>query len=98
MTEEVEQIIRVLRQELPRFEHVYHVKSLGLFGSLAHGKHTQESDADILVEFVTAPGLFEFLDLEEDLQRLLRRPVDLVEKKSLKPAIAEVVNRELIPV
>lgn len=71
----------------------YHVRELALFGSVLRDDFRPDSDVDVLVEF--EPGarvdLFEFMDLQEDLERLLGRKVDLVSKRGLNPVIRDDV-------
>lgn len=70
------------------------VKSLGLFGSIARGEASPRSDVDILVEF-NAPSFDHYMDLKFYLEERLGRPVDLVLKGSLKPALRERILREV---
>ncbi len=55
-----------------------------------------DSDIDLLVEFLPEAevGLLEHAGLMLDLERLLRRRVDLVSKNGLKPRIRPSVLRE----
>lgn len=71
----------------------YGVKSLSVFGSLARGESTADSDIDILVEFDRSVGLFEFIRLKLYLEELTGRQVDLVTPDALRPAMrAEILN------
>ena len=92
---DVLQILKTLKPELARR---YHVKSLGLFGSLVRGEQTATSDVDILVEFEAPVGFFQFLELEEYLGERLGQKVDLVSKKALKPQIGRRILQEVVPV
>lgn len=76
----------------------YGVKTLGVFGSVARGDNKDKSDIDVLVEFSknTSIGLFEFVDLQDYLKKILRRKVDLVTKKGLKKAIKKSVLEETV--
>ena len=71
----------------------YSVRELSLFGSALDERFSDDSDVDLLVEFVpgTPVGLFELGALKHDLEQLLGREVDLVPKGGLKPAIRESV-------
>lgn len=77
----------------------YGVVRLELFGSGARGDDfdSARSDADFLVEFDKnsgMPPLDQFLGLAEGLERLLGRPVDLVEASALKnPYVLATINR-----
>jgi predicted nucleotidyltransferase len=67
----------------------YPVRKAAFFGSAARGEIRENSDVDILVEFVPGtPGL-EFFGLKLDLEDALRRPVDLITYYSLGKAQPE---------
>jgi predicted nucleotidyltransferase len=71
----------------------YGVRELALFGSALRADFRPDSDIDLLVEFQpeSRPGLLTLSRLRLDLAELLGRPVDLVPKAGLKPAIRESV-------
>lgn len=93
-----EKIIKKLKAELPALKKEYPIKTLGIFGSVARGEDTPKSDLDILVEFNKnhTIGLFRFIDLEDDLSKLVDKKVDLVMKSGLKPAIKKYVFKDVI--
>lgn len=72
------------------------VKRAYLFGSVARGEQTPESDIDILVELDYEQGAdyFRFLDMQEQLSQLLHKPVDLVSANGLSPFIKPYIDRE----
>jgi len=72
------------------------VQSLALFGSAARDEMRPESDVDILVEFARPVGFFAFLDVKEQLEKLLGRPVDLVTRKALHPKLRDAILREAV--
>ena len=78
----------------------YQVRELAVFGSAARGDMRQDSDIDLLVEFLPQAeiGLLEHAGLMLDLSELLGRSVDLVSKRGLKPMIRDSVLREARPV
>jgi hypothetical protein len=81
------------KQEL---EEKFKVKEIGIFGSHVRGEQKKKSDIDILVEFIEPVGLFEFIGLEEHLEKMLGTRVDLVSKKALKPRIGEYILKEVV--
>lgn len=91
-------ILEVLRDVMPSLMERYKVASLSLFGSWVRGEQTENSDLDILVEFIEPPGLISFLTLEEELSHCLGLQVDLVMKGALKPVIGTRILGEAIPV
>jgi uncharacterized protein len=94
---ERDDIIAILRAALPDLRQRWPIRSLALFGSMARGDATEASDVDLLVEFDKPVALFSFLALEEELERLVHRHVDLVSRPSLKPFIGQRVLAEAVP-
>lgn len=78
----------------------YGVKRIALFGSVARGEETPESDVDLLITFEEPRpvpiGLFTWVRLEQELSVRLSRPVEMVSDKALKPRIIPNVQRDLI--
>ena len=74
----------------------YDVQELSVFGSAARGDLKPESDIDMLVDFKPGAriGLVKFASLNDELQDLLGRRVDLVTKPGLKPRVRPHVLRE----
>lgn len=92
----LEEILEVLKQHKEELESRFKVDEIGIFGSYVRGEAKKGSDLDILVTFREPVGLFEFLDLEEYLEKLTGIKVDLVSKKALKPRIGEYILKEVI--
>ncbi|MCZ7555852.1 MAG: nucleotidyltransferase family protein [Bacteroidia bacterium] len=70
----------------------YHVKKLSLFGSILGQHFTDSSDIDVLVEFHEGhvPG-FAFITMQDELEELLHRRVDLHTPNSLSKYFREEV-------
>jgi len=75
----------------------YPVSKAAIFGSFARGDFNSRSDIDILVELNETISLFTFIKIKQQLEDKLLRKVDLVEYKSLKPAISEQILKEQMP-
>jgi len=73
----------------------YPIETLALFGSVARGEATEQSDVDILVEFNGNIG-WQFLTLADELEQLLGLKVDLVSRKGVKPHYLEYIQKDLI--
>jgi predicted nucleotidyltransferase len=71
----------------------YQVRELALFGSSLRQDFDAESDIDLLVEFEPEAqvGFMALSRLQRELESIFQRPVDLVPKGGLKPAIRQVV-------
>ncbi|OGI16656.1 MAG: nucleotidyltransferase [Candidatus Moranbacteria bacterium RIFCSPHIGHO2_02_FULL_40_12b] len=95
MEKEKEKIKEKVRKQLPLLKKKYHVKRIGIFGSFVRGDWRKGSDVDMLVEFESPIGLFAFVEMEDFLSRSLRKKVDLVAKKSIKPAVKKEILKEV---
>lgn len=73
----------------------YGVARIGIFGSYSRGDQSESSDIDVLVEFDRPIG-FQFIDLADDLERLLNAKVDLVSKKAIRPRMLHLIEQDLV--
>lgn len=71
------EIIEILRTHKAQLAAKYGFKRLGIFGSAARGEQTEQSDIDICYEG-EAPSLLTLDRIQNELQRLLDCPVDLI--------------------
>lgn len=76
----------------------HEVKELYLFGSVLTEKFNESSDVDMLIQFnpIDLTKYFDnYMDLKEQLEDILKRPVDLVENQAIKnPIFRKIVDRE----
>lgn len=75
----------------------YRTDEVRVFGSVARGDATENSDVDFLIKTRQGCSLFDLGGLLEDLQELLGCRVDLVTEDGLKPRMRERVLKEAIP-
>ncbi len=71
-------------------------RNVRVFGSVARGDATSDSDVDLLVDFEAGRSLMDRAGLMIDLQELLRVSVDVATVRSLKPRIRDRVMREVV--
>ncbi len=74
------------------------VKRAGLFGSVARGEDTPESDIDLLVEFKGRKSLLDLAHLKNQLEDRLGRKVDVLTYRSLHHLLKDRILREEKPV
>ena len=76
------------------------LRSLYLFGSTSRGDTRTGLDIDLLCDLQDSDelGLLEFIRLRNRLSDLLDSPIDLVERRVMRPRIYERVAREMIQV
>jgi predicted nucleotidyltransferase len=93
---ELDEILSILRLHLPELRERYGVASLGVFGSYVRGQQRERSDVDVLVEFERTPTLFQLVHLQNQLSGLVGAKVDLVLRRTLKPAIGQRILAEVV--
>jgi predicted nucleotidyltransferase len=72
------------------------IKNIGLFGSFIRENQTDESDVDVLVEFLPDGYSFDhFMELSFFLEELFGRKIDLVTIEGLSPYIGPYILREV---
>ena len=84
--------IKALGPRLAQLCEKYGIAELSVFGSVARGEDRPDSDIDLL--YVRVPGNdlgMSYFALQEDLEELFGRPVDLVPKEGLHRVIRDQV-------
>jgi predicted nucleotidyltransferase len=71
------------------------VTMVGVFGSMARGEATEQSDIDLLVRFSRRKSLLEMVRLEREVSSALGRQVDLLTEGAISPYLRDRVKREL---
>jgi predicted nucleotidyltransferase len=71
------------------------VTSVGVFGSMARGEATRQSDIDLLVEFGDRKSLLDLVRLERELSAALGRKVDLLTKDAISPYLRDRILGEV---
>ena len=85
------QTVRLLKQ----FFKSKPVNKAYLFGSVARGDVTPNSDLDILVELDRSKPIgLEFIQLQLDLEHLLKQKVDLITEKSVSKHIRAFIEKD----
>ncbi|HNW26192.1 MAG TPA: nucleotidyltransferase family protein [Candidatus Gastranaerophilaceae bacterium] len=92
----LEEIKNKIKENEKFLKEKYHVRGFLLFGSYAKGEQTQDSDIDLLVDFQKVIDMFEMIDLQEYLQNLFGKKIDLGTKNGLKSFIKKTILKEAI--
>lgn len=84
-------MVTVARIEIPKdkiadFCRRWKISELALFGSVLRDDFRPDSDVDVLVTFAPDArwSLFDHVDMEDELEEILSRPVDLVSRRGLE--------------
>jgi predicted nucleotidyltransferase len=65
-----------------------------VFGSIARGEASGDSDVDLLVEFSKRKSLLALVSLERKMSAALGRKVDLLTEAAISPYLREEINRD----
>jgi predicted nucleotidyltransferase len=87
----LQKLVRMKRELKERFS----VIKIGVFGSVARGEERSFSDVDIIVE-LGEPTFDNYMDLKFELEKIFRKPVDLVLADTVKPRLKPVIDKEAI--
>lgn len=94
--------VNEIKQKVGDICRKYDVKRLELFGSVARGDTHPASDTDFLVQFAENEwkgSCWRFLELKEDLERVVGTQVDLVSVESLQnPILKRAILRDKVAV
>ena len=70
------------------------IRKAGVFGSVAKNKDRKDSDVDLLIELGDDISLLEFIGIKLELEEALKKKVDLVEYKAIKPLLKDIILKE----
>ena len=96
MDKSIQELLNIIKEHKKFLEERYKVKEIGVFGSFVRSEQKRGSDVDILVDFYEVPDLFEFINLERHLQRILKKKVDLVRKPVVRKELKEQILSEVV--
>lgn len=88
--------VRHHRRDIVRLAAAHGAANVRVFGSVARGQDTDNSDVDLLVDLTPEVGLLALSRLEHDLGVLLEARVDVVPAADLKPEVAREVLDEAL--
>jgi len=88
------ELLLLLRSHQEGWAKRFHLRRIGLFGSTARNEATANSDVDVWVELDPLTP-FATVHLKQELEALLRRPVDLVRmRERMNPALRQEILRD----
>ncbi len=88
--------LRGLREEIIDAAAAKGATNVRVFGSVARGDETEESDLDLLVDIDSGVGLIALMELEEQIEGIVGRPVDVVPAHLLKDDVARRAFAEAV--
>ena len=72
------------------------IRRAGLFGSYVRGEMKEESDIDILVDIQKDMSLLDFVGIKLEIEDVLKKKIDLVEYKAIKPLLRDKILNEQV--
>lgn len=92
----------MVRAEVPRHEILeiadrHGVINVRIFGSVARGEATAESDLDLLVSMAPGRSLFDLVAFSQAVEDRLGHAVDVVTESEVSPYLRQRIIAEAIP-
>jgi hypothetical protein len=92
----VRQLLRSKRTQILQIAARHGAQKVRVFGSVARGTTRRGSDIDFLVEMEEGRSLLDHATLILDLERLLKRPVDVASERGLRLPLRKKVLKDAI--
>ena len=89
---------RTFINKLQTFFSAYPVEKAWVFGSYARGEETRKSDVDVMVRFDKDAkiSLFDYAGIMLDLEKLLRKKVDLVTEGGIMKFAKQSIDNDKV--
>lgn len=92
-----ENVLKKLEERLPEIRERFGIETIGIFGSVARGEDTPDSDIDIFYAFYPDKIHYDtFFSLYEYLEELFDRQIELVSEKCMTPQLKRFVEPDMI--
>ncbi|WP_333875265.1 nucleotidyltransferase family protein [Methylobacter sp.] len=75
----------------------YHAVNIRMFGSVVRGEEQEDSDIDLLVDFLPGTTLLDQVGLIDALSTALGRKVDIVSERALNKYLRQRILQEAVP-
>ncbi|RNC63415.1 nucleotidyltransferase family protein [Proteiniphilum sp. X52] len=91
-----DEYLQKLKQFKLQYADEYGIERIGIFGSVARGEQTENSDLDIYYEGKSL-GLKSLVRFPAELEKTFGMPVDVVRKhKNLRPSFLKRIMNEIV--
>ena len=92
----IRQLLRAKRKQILEIAARHGARKVRVFGSVARGTARRGSDVDFLVDMDEGRSLLDHSALILELERLLKRPVDVASERGLRPSLRKDVLKDAI--
>ncbi len=93
----IDDLLNEKRGEILQLAEKYGASNVRVFGSVARGEATEQSDIDLLVTAAEDATVFDMVGLWRDLQALLGREVSLISDGLDDERFLQIVQEEAVP-
>lgn len=102
MTDQVQDVptldeLRAKRDTILSLSDQYGAFDVRVFGSVARGDATSDSDIDLVMRFPAGTSIFDLIGLWLDLREFLGRDVNLLDEAALERRFRQNVERDAVP-
>ncbi len=93
---ETSEILSTLSRLKVELQKSYPILKLGIFGSVARGEQTDQSDLDIVVE-LSEPKMFDLIGIKQEIEERMHKKVDIVRlRKKMNHYLKKRIEKEAI--
>ena len=92
------EVLQYLKENKEYLKTNYGVKEIYLFGSVARGEDSKNSDIDLMVEFIGPKfhTLDNYFGIVKNLENRFNRKIDLATKEMIKKRLKKYISKDLI--
>ena len=90
------ELLTAKRESILQLADLHGARNVRVFGSVARGDATEDSDVDFLVEMEEGRSLLDLVGLWQDLQDLLGRKVDVISDGGISPYLRAKILAEAV--
>lgn len=94
---DLRETVQAKRGEIAAIARRYGASDVRVFGSVARGEATEQSDLDLLVKLERGRTLLDLAGLGDDLEALLGCRVQIVTEGGVHPLLREKIHAEATP-
>ena len=93
----LKELLKKYRADVLHLAEKHGAHNVRLFGSAAREEARPDSDIDFLIEMEQGRSLFDLVHLQQDLEELLKRKIDVVEPEGVHWYIRDKILKEAVP-
>jgi hypothetical protein len=90
-------ILQSKRAEILTLAAKHGASNVRLFGSILRGEDHENSDVDLLVDMQDTRSLFDLIGLQQDLEKILGRKVDVLTENGINRHLRDRILSEAAP-